>query len=193
MLKEVIRRVRPNPPLQTQPTRFSIHAMGHLSMPSLRWGDRDKTPTHHKLPLLGLNLTSNSFLDSSLKDDLSATTVYTIKTTEASTTVLRYGNGDDPVEIATINWLGGVSTNETREGHNPPLVKMKDCRWNEGPMFLRSGSNPKYVNDFHYIMSSFQTCFYSSSRKFTIPDYSHTMKWKRYGTSYWVGISRTHR
>ena len=146
MLKEVIRRVRPNPPLETPPTRPSIHPLDHL-MPSLRWWDGDKTPTHHKTPLLGLKLSSNSFLDSSLEDDLSATTVYTIKTTEATTTVLRYGNEDNPLEIATINWPTAVSTGEAREDDNPPLVKMKDCCWSEGPVFLRSGSNPKYVDN----------------------------------------------
>ena len=141
MLKEVIRRVCPSPPLETPPpSRISIHPIGHLTMPSLRWSG--KTPTHHKLPLLGLKSSSNSFLDSSLEDDLSATTVYTIKTTEASTTVLRYGNEVNPLKIATIKWPSPVSTNEAREDDNPPLVKMKDGRWSKGPVFLKSGSNP---------------------------------------------------
>ena len=146
MLKEVIRRVRPNPPLEA-PTRSSIHPIGHLAMPSLRWWDGDKTPTHHKLPLLGLKLSSNSFLDSSLEDDLSATTVYTIKTTEASTTVLRYGNQVNPTKIATINWPGAVSSNEAREEDNPPLVKIRDSHWRKVSLFLRSGSNPRYGNN----------------------------------------------
>jgi hypothetical protein len=153
MLKEVIRRARPNPP-ETPPTRFSIHPVSHLSIPSLRWWDGVKAPTHHKSPLLGLKLSSNSFLDSSLEDDLSATTVYTIKTTEASTTVLRCGNQENPLEIATINWPSIVSISEARED-NPPLVKMKDCRWSKGPVFLKSGSNPKYVNNSYHIISRF--------------------------------------
>ena len=157
MLKEVIRRVHPNPPLETPPTRFSIHPVGHLTMPSLRWWD-GKTPTHHKSPLLGLKLSSKSFLNTSLEDDLSATTVYTIKTTEASTAVLRYGNENNPLDIATINWRGTASTSEAREDDNPPLIKMKDCRWSEGPVFLRSGPNPKYVHDSYHIISRFQTC-----------------------------------
>ena len=156
MLKHVIRRVHPNPPLETPPTRYSIHPMGHLSMPSLRWWD-GKTPTHHKFPLLGLKLSSKSFLDTSLEDDLSATTVYTVNTTKASTSVLRYGNDDSPLEIATINWPGAVSTIDAREDDIIPLVKMKDCRWSEGPVFLRSGSNPKYVNNYYHIISRCQT------------------------------------
>ena len=159
MFKEVIRRVHPNPPLESPPTRFSINPVGHLSMPSLRWWD-GKTPTHHKSPLLGLKLTSKSFLNTSLEDDLSATTVYTIKTTEASTSVLRYGNEDSPLEIATINWPGAISTNDTREDDNPPLIKMKDCRWSEGPVFLRPGSNPKCVDNPYHSVSRFffSTC-----------------------------------
>ena len=157
MLKQVIRRVRPNPSLETPPTRSSIRPVDHLqvTMPSLRWWDGDKTPTHHKLPLLGLKLSSNSFLDSTLEDDLSAATVYTIKTTEASTTVLRYGNEGNPLEIATINWPGALFTNEGREDDNPPSIKMKDCCWSEGPVFLRSGSNPKYVVNSYHIISQF--------------------------------------
>ena len=156
LLKEVIRRARPNPPLET-PTRISIQPMGHRTMPSLRWWDSygDKTPAHHKSPLLGLKFSSNSFLDSSLEDDLSATTVYTIKTIEASTTVLRYGIEDNPLEIATIKWPSAV---EARDD-NPPLVKMKDCRWSKGPDFLRSGSNPKYVSNSYHIISWSQTYF----------------------------------
>ena len=159
MLKEVIRRVRPSPSLETPHTRSSILPVDHLTMPSFRWWDGDKIPTHHKSPLLGLKLSSNSFLDSSLEDDLSATTVYTIKTIEASTTVLRYGNEHDPLEIATINWPGAASTIDAREDDNPPLVKMKDCRWIEGPAFLRSGSHPKYVNNSYHLVSRFQTFF----------------------------------
>ena len=149
MVKEVICRTCPILSLDAPPTRFSILPVGHLSMPSLRWRDSDKAPTHHKLSLLGLKLSSNSFLDSSLKDDLSATTVYTIKTIEASTTILRYGNDDNPVEIATINWPRAVSTKEARESDNlnPLLIKMKDYCWSKGSVFLRSGSNPKYVNN----------------------------------------------
>ena len=191
MFKEVIRRVHPNPPLESPPTRFSNHSVGHLAMPSLRWWD-GKTPTHHKSPLLGLKLSSKSFLDTSLQDDLSSTTVYTIKTTRACTTVLRNGNENNPLEIATIKWPGAVSTSDARKDDNSPLIRMKDSRWTEGPVFLRSGSNPKYVNNSYRIISLFQTSSNSSSRKFTIPDYSHAMKWKRYGTSYWVGILHTH-
>jgi hypothetical protein len=155
MLKEVIRRARPNPSLETPPTRFSINPGGHLSMPSLRWWDGDKAPTHHKSPLLGLKLSSNSFLDSSLQDDLSAATVYTIKTTEASTSVLRYnGNEDNPLEIAAIDWPSAISISEARED-NPPLVKMKDGSCSKGPVFLRSGSNSKYVNNSHHIIPQF--------------------------------------
>ena len=147
MLKEVIRRVRPNPPLESPspPTRISIHPMGHLSIPSFRWWDGDKIPTHDKLPLLGLKLSSHSFLDTSLEDDLSAATVYTIKTTQAFTTVLRFRNEDNPIEIATINWPAVVSKNEPDK--NVPLIKMRDCHcWTKGPVFLRSGPNPKYAN-----------------------------------------------
>ena len=186
MFKEVIRRVHPNPPLETTQTRFSIHSVGHLTMPSLRWWD-GKTPTHHKSPLLGLKLSSKSFLDTSLEDDLSGTAVYTIKTIQASTAVIRNGNDDNPLEVAKINWPGAISPNEEREDDNFPLIKMKDCRWSEGPVFLRSGSNPKYVN-ISYLSYHIFNVPISSSRKFTIPDYSHTMKWKRYGTSYWVSL-----
>jgi hypothetical protein len=150
MFKEVIRRVYPNPPLEPPPPRFLNHS-GHLAMPSLRWWD-GKAPTHHKSPLLGLKLSSKSFLDTSLEDDLSATTVYTIKTTRASTSVLRYGTGNDSFEVATIKWPSAFSTNEASKENNSPLIRMKDCRWTEGPDFLRSGSNPKYVNSSYHII-----------------------------------------
>jgi len=141
--------------------------MGHLFIPSFRWWDGDKIPTHDKLPLLRLKLSSHSFLDSSLEDDLSATTIYTIKTTQASTAVLRYGNERNPTGIATIKWPTVTSANK-----DPPLIKMRDWfHWSKGSVFLRSRSTP------------------NSSRKFAIPDYSYTMKWKRYGNSYWCTTS----
>lgn len=145
---------------QESPPRMSMF-MSHfsLNLPSLPWRDGDKTPTHHKSPLLSLKLSSRSFLDSSIADNLSEP-IYAIKTVDASTTVLRCGGKGQSLYIAMIKWPGVVSTNAARkDDKNFPLIKMRDCHWNEGPVFLRSGSNPEYINKFHHIISWFQTSF----------------------------------
>lgn len=190
MLKEVIRRVRSTPPSES-PSRVSIHPMAHpmthISLSSLRWWDGDKTPAHDKSPLLGLKLSSHSFLDSSLEDDLSGATVYTIKTTRRSTTFFRHDNEDNPIEVAVINWPDLVSGNEGVQ--DPPLVKMRGSNWSRGSTFLKSGPNPKYVDDFTILNHDFKHILNSSSRKFAVPDYSFPIKWRRYDNSYWVGTN----
>ena len=140
--------------------------------------------------MLGLQLSSHSFLDSSIEDCLSAAPVYVTKTADAFTTVLRCSGEEDFIQIATIKWPGVVSTKDVRKEHDHLLIKMRGCHWSRGQAFLRRGSNSKYTHKSHYFISRFQT-YAHSSRNFTIPDYPHPMKWKRYGTSYWVGISPT--
>lgn len=144
MLKVIRRRL--NPSLEpSPPTRISLLPIGHLSLPSLRWWDGDKIPTHHKSPLLDLKLSSHSFLDCSIEDDLSATALYTIKTNDASTNVLRCDGEEIPLNVATIKWPG---KDEAREDNQScPLIQMRGCRWTKGQAFLRPESNPEYVNN----------------------------------------------
>lgn len=192
MLKVIRRRL--NPSLEpSPPTRISLLPIGHLSLPSLRWWDGDKVPTHHKSPLLDLKLSSHSFLDCSIKDNLSATPLYTIKTTGSSTAVIRCNGEEIPLNVATIKWPG---RNKGREDdQNCPLIQMRGCRWTEEQAFLRSESNPEYVNNQYLLPHSIMVSKHissSSSRKFIIPDCSSAMKWKLYGTSYWVSVSPAH-
>ena len=188
MFSKALRRGRQSSSMESPP-RMSILP---ISLPSLRWWDGDKAPTNNKSPLLSLKLSSHTFLDSSVKDDQSATVVYTIKTRNAYTAVLRCDGKEDYVKIAMIKWPGALS-NEGRDDYNSLLIKMKGLCWSDGQMFLSSGLQSECVHDsssYHVTVSN--ACISnSSSRKFTIPDYAHAIKWKRYGTSYWVSLPPT--
>jgi len=139
-------------------SRMSILSKGKFSLPAIRWWDGGKTPAHHKSPLLSLKLSSHSFLNSSIEDDMSEAAVYTVETTDAFTTVLRCD--EEKLRIATIKWPGVVSTKEAKEdATNSLLVKMRGYHWSNGQAFLRTRSHSEYLHDFHHIISRFLTNF----------------------------------
>ncbi|KAL0956623.1 hypothetical protein HGRIS_002758 [Hohenbuehelia grisea] len=124
-----------------------------------------------KTPLVTLKLSSLSFLDSVVQDDFSRDPLYTIKTNGTTSTIKRSGPWSSAIErTAVIKWPTMVPA----AGKNSVgvLVQMKeDEYWRNADEFLHQSSSKK-------IMSS-------PSRKFNIPRYSHTLRWKRVGHAYW--------
>ncbi|KAJ7045835.1 hypothetical protein C8F04DRAFT_1173781 [Mycena alexandri] len=127
--------------------------------------------THSKAVLVTLKLSSQSFLDSLVKDDASRDPLYVIRTTGTATSVLRRDPWDGLVKTAEIKWPKTIPTKgKTRETLGV-LVQMGDGRWQSADTILKPGS------------------LLSAPPKFSIPNYPHSMKWKRMGSSYWCTTS----
>ncbi|KAK0213200.1 hypothetical protein DFS33DRAFT_104161 [Desarmillaria ectypa] len=122
---------------------------------------------HQKNCLLTLKLSSPSFLDSVLQDDHGNLPLYAVKTKGTTTVITRSDPWTGPVETSSIRWplmkVKGMGRNWDRV-----QVQVKGGDWEFGERVLRQGS----------ILSS-------SPRKFNIPGYSRTLKWKAVGGCYW--------
>ncbi|EDR12036.1 uncharacterized protein LACBIDRAFT_314162 [Laccaria bicolor S238N-H82] len=129
----------------------------------------DNHPGHEKLSLLSLSLSSPSFLESVVKDNRSDKPVYTIQTSECTTSVIRTDAHNASVNVACIKWPKTLPTRvKGKEATSGVLLQMKGTWWNDGDNFLRPPTQ------------------LSSGRKFNIPNYSHHMQWKRRRNgSYW--------
>lgn len=96
----------------------------------------DMSSPRHKNPLLTLKLSSHSFLDATINDGLSDSPLYTIKTGNSSTTVLRYDPWEGPTNVADIQW----------PAHRP--VKGKGKEEFKGVLVQTSGNRRKAVGHF---------------------------------------------
>jgi hypothetical protein len=115
-----------------------------------------------------LKLSSSSFLDSVVRDDRTEEALYVITTVGRSTTIKRPTTGDQKdfkITAADIKWprTARSKCTDTSDGID---IQLGGARWKGSEMLLRGHG--------------------SSSRKFNIPNYSHTLRWKRVRTSYWV-------
>ncbi|KAJ7899039.1 hypothetical protein B0H13DRAFT_2196199 [Mycena leptocephala] len=142
-------------------------------LPALRRSETmiDDMPTHHKSVLVTLKLSSTSFLDSVVKDDASRNPLYVIRTTGTSTSVLRSDPWDGLTKTAEIKWPKVIPTKGKTKETLGVLVQMSDGRWQTGDTILKPGT------------------LLSAPPRFNIPNFPHTMKWKRMGNSYWCTTS----
>ncbi|KAJ6625859.1 hypothetical protein B0H10DRAFT_596543 [Mycena sp. CBHHK59/15] len=131
----------------------------------------DDMAAHHKSVLLTLKFSSPSFLDSVVSDDTSPKPLYVIRTTGTSTSVLRTDAWDAETKTAEIKWPRVIPTKgKTRETLGV-LVQLSDGRWQSGDTILKPGN------------------ILSAPPRFHIPNFSHSMRWKRVGNSYWCMTS----
>ncbi|KAJ6587215.1 hypothetical protein DFH09DRAFT_909742 [Mycena vulgaris] len=157
-----------DPPRPAALSRVSVLAS---VVPYLRRSESDDMPAHHKSVLVTLKLSSPSFLDSVVKDDASRNPLYVIRTTGTSTSVLRSDPWDGFTKTAEIKWPKVIPTKgKTRETLGV-LVQMSDGRWQSGDTILKPGT------------------MLSAPPKFNIPNFPHSMKWKRMGNAYWCMTS----
>ncbi|KDR67561.1 hypothetical protein GALMADRAFT_1080978 [Galerina marginata CBS 339.88] len=167
-MKDFVRRGRSN-----SASGQSSHSMPRMSilpsvkLPSLRRQDPNEPPSNNKSPLLTLHFTSRSFLDSSVEDSETKELLYHFKTVGTSTTISRTDPKDLFVKMASIKWPRSLPTKTGKDYTDGILIQMKNARWYGGETMLSLGANR------------------NSSRRFNIPNYSHHMKWKRYGNTYW--------
>ncbi|KAJ7603932.1 hypothetical protein B0H17DRAFT_1232666 [Mycena rosella] len=156
------------PPRAPAPSRVSVLSS---VVPYLRRSDPDDMSAHHKSALVTLKLSSPSFLDSVVKDDASPHPLYVIRTTGTSTSVLRADPWDALTKTAEIKWPKVIPTKGKTKETLGVLVQMSDGRWQSADTVLKPGT------------------MLSAPPKFTIPNFPHTMKWKRVGSSYWCMTS----
>ncbi|KAF8868128.1 hypothetical protein CPB84DRAFT_1858462 [Gymnopilus junonius] len=175
MMKDIMRRRRSNSSSEPGPDdtivppkaspRMSI--LPSVKLPLLRRQDPSEPPSNSKTPLLTLQFSSRSFLDSSVEDPATKEVLYQFKTVGTSTTIHRKDRKQSTVKAAFIKWPRYRPTNTGKDYTDGVLIQMKNARWYGGETLLSFGANP------------------NSNRKFSIPEYSHHMKWKKYGTTYW--------
>lgn len=96
----------------------------------------DEVPAVQKSPLLTLRLSSPSFLDSSVTDDITKDPLYIIKTTDTSTSIRR----DDPwqgnTKTADINWPKRAPA-KGKGVSDGILIQMRGVRWKGSETLLR--------------------------------------------------------
>lgn len=117
-------------------------------------------------PLLVLKLSSPSFLDSVATDVVAETPLYSVETVGSSTTVWRSDPWGASVKIADISWPKDIPLKGKGRDTHAALIQMGGPRWKDTDSYLKYGS------------------LGSSSRKFSLPNHPHVLKWKRTGRTY---------
>ncbi|KJA27603.1 hypothetical protein HYPSUDRAFT_34709 [Hypholoma sublateritium FD-334 SS-4] len=147
-------------------TRMSI--LPSVRIPLLRRSENTEAPHNSKQPLLTMRLSSYSFLDSSIVEMGSQRPLYTIDTSNTSSTITRNDRKRGAIKTAHITWPRVLPTKPSgKDTTDGVLVQMRDSRWDPGDSFLKPAAS------------------LNGSRKFKIPNYSQSMKWERYGDVYW--------
>jgi hypothetical protein len=135
---------------------------------------------------LTLKLSSPSFLDSNVNDGLSDNPLYTIKTGSTSTTVLRYDPWAGNTEIADIRWPQRMPLKgKGKEDLQGVIVQVSGGEAKAVEQFLKFGTLSGCV--VFALLRCMSIHLAHSSRRFVIPNYPHTFKWRRSGSSYHVG------
>ncbi|KAG6886882.1 hypothetical protein C0992_001789 [Termitomyces sp. T32_za158] len=136
-------------PSSTLPSRASMLAS---VVPMLR----KQVDGIQKTPLLTLKLSSPSFLDATVTDDnVTEQPLYTVTTVGPITTIKRADPWDGDTITAEIRWSRIVP--QKAKNSDGVFVQMRGSRWERIETFLRRGSG----------------------RKFNIPNYAQSLKWKQ--------------
>ncbi|KAF9568187.1 hypothetical protein CPC08DRAFT_718829 [Agrocybe pediades] len=176
-MKDLVRRGRSNSATGSAPSIRSVKPVPRMSiltsvkLPSLRRQDPTEPPPNPKPPLLSLDFTSRSFLDSQIHDSTSRELLYHFKTVGTSTIISRYDPNELFVKAASIKWPRTLPSKSGKDYTDGVLIQMKNARWYGGETLLKLGANA------------------NASRRFNIPNFSHPLKWKKYGNVYWCTTS----
>lgn len=147
----------------------------------------DMASRRQQRPLLVLKLSSPSFLDSVATDLVAETPLYSVETVGSSTTIWRSDPWDASVKIADICWPKDLPLKGKGRDTHGAIIQMSEPRWRDTDSYLKYGNLGKYVSSSYVINPSLFIFFcFTSSRKFTLPNHPHTLKWKRTGRTYQV-------
>ncbi|KAG2135504.1 hypothetical protein DEU56DRAFT_394576 [Suillus clintonianus] len=125
----------------------------------------DMASRRQQRPLLVLKLSSPSFLDSVATDLVAETPLYSVETVGSSTTVWRSDPWGASVKIADICWPKELPLKGKGRDTHGALIQMGDPRWKDTDSYLKYAS-------------------LGNSRKFSLPNHPHVLKWKRTGRTY---------
>ncbi|TFK66534.1 hypothetical protein BDN72DRAFT_143828 [Pluteus cervinus] len=143
-------------------------------LPYLRRSDTN-TSVHmsaqSKPPLLTLKLSSLSLLDCIVYEEFTQDPFYTVTTEGVSTTITRAGRGGSTVTTALLKWPKSPPTKGRGKEIEGITIRMRGAQWRGGETLLRPG------------------LFQSAPRRFNIPNYSQSMKWRKSGNSFWCTTS----
>ncbi|KAG6818906.1 hypothetical protein H0H93_000399 [Arthromyces matolae] len=121
----------------------------------------------NKTPILSLKLSSASFLDTTVTDDVNTERpLYTIKTFGPTTTIKRADSWDGDTTVAEIRWSKTLPS-KGKNDSDGVTIQLRGMSWKGSETFLKRGSS------------------LSAGRKFKIPNYAQSLKWKRHGNEYW--------
>ncbi|KAG6864947.1 hypothetical protein C0991_006176 [Blastosporella zonata] len=118
-----------------------------------------------KPPLLTLIFSATSLLNTSIMDDVTEQPLYTIKTFGPTTTIKRADPWDGDTKTAEIRWSRTVPS-KGKNASDGVSIHMRGIRWRGSETLLKRGTM-------------------SGGRKFNIPNYTQSLKWKRQGNAYW--------
>lgn len=107
-------------------------------VPYFRRFDGDDSPAQQKLPLLTLQLSSPSFLDSFVTDDVTDQPLYTMKTVGTTTTIKRADPWDGDTKTAELRWPK-IPPEKGKGVSDGVLVQMRGVRFKGSETLLRRG------------------------------------------------------
>ncbi|KAA1471728.1 hypothetical protein DENSPDRAFT_880719 [Dentipellis sp. KUC8613] len=122
--------------------------------------------------LITLKLSSPSFIDSVVHDDLSDNPLYVIETVD-NITKIRRSDAKGFITVARVRWTPNARSSSRRS---------KEV---EGPHVSLGSGSWKHADEF--LTYSYGTL--TMSRKFYIPHHASSMRWKRVGTSFHCNTS----
>ncbi|KAH9935790.1 uncharacterized protein B0H18DRAFT_977319 [Fomitopsis serialis] len=135
--------------------------------------DRDMVPTRSKsvattrtaaeqAPLLTVKLSGPSFLDTVIRDTVTKDALYIVETSRDLTHVYRLdASRREAGKAASIQWPQTVSQSSKGKGRSGKSIQMSNGSWRDAEEFLKVGALGNLA-----------------SRKFSLPHYPHTLKWK---------------
>ncbi|KAH9839221.1 uncharacterized protein C8Q71DRAFT_503334 [Rhodofomes roseus] len=135
--------------------------------------DRDMVPTRSKSlatprtpaeqpPLLTVKLSGPSFLDTIIRDTVTKDPLYIVETSREMTHVYRLdASRREAGKAASIQWPQTVSQSSKGKGRSGKSIQMSNGSWRDAEDFLKVGALGNLA-----------------SRKFSLPHYPHTLKWK---------------
>ena len=193
-VQETRRSSEPSPDLSRSPSARSARMSSSL-LPALRLAglapdpdsrpremrsSRSRDPPPKSKALLTLKLSGSSFLDSVIRDDRSKEPLYILETSNEVTSIYRLDQARElPVKAATVQWpLHPVRV----KGKSGRTIQISGGSWREAEDILKSGplGNTAYAKTplDHHLLPLLTVSSSSSIRKFNLPHYPNSLKWK---------------
>ena len=167
--------------LAPDPDRERDRARDRSSRDMRSSSSRSSKDTHTKpRPLLVLKLSGSSFLDAIIRDDRSKDPLYILETSSDITSIHRLDHPRDvPIKAATVQWpLHPVRV----KGKSGRTIQISGGSWREAEDILKSGplGNTAYAKTplDHHLLPLLTVSSSSSIRKFNLPHYPNSLKWK---------------